>query len=176
MTKKITGSIIKGLLIGAVYLTLAIKIVFLSPQEVPAFKDLKKIEIDSDSIYYVKSKKKNDAYTKITGTFNGKELRSIELGTKRCQEIFGITSTFIRIRKKPDSYTLYLEEDKQRIFGSGYLIYQIEVNKEVLLPYEETSNLYLKSRKKFFYIAVAFLLFIAAILFLNLYKAIKAKK
>ena len=88
-------------------------------------------------------------------------------------QVFGITSTFIQYKEQPEKYTIYVEDDKGRIFGDGWLLYQIEANGEILLPYEETSKAYLHGRKKFFYIALGLLLLMAVPMFGSLYKKIK---
>ena len=164
---------VKAFLLFIVYGVLAINFVFLAPKTVPEFKALQKFEIKKDDMYCVESGKKNPAYTKIMGKIGDKELKTYDLGTDRCLQIFGITSTFIQYKEQPVKYTIYVEDDKGRIFGDGWLLYQIEANGEILLPYEETSKAYLHGRKKFFYIALGVLLLMAVPMLGSLYKKIK---
>lgn len=173
--KKLTlPLIIKSSLLFIVYIGLAIKFVFLTPQTVPHFDELEMFEISSDSIYCVESLKKNPDYTKIKGVLNGKEIKTYDIGTKRCLEVFGITQQFIRYKTPPKTYKIYVEKDEIRLFGEGYRLFQIETNNDVLLGYEETSKHYLKTRKKFFYFSVGIFIFISIPLIRLFYKKLSA--
>ncbi|GAA4847155.1 hypothetical protein [Algivirga pacifica] len=168
--KTITLQYLKSIALSIIYLTLSINVLFFSPHKVPPLEELQRVEIAGDGIACVKSVKKNPKYTKIQGTFDEKEIKSYEMGTERCLQIFDITPYFIRLSPQPDSYTVYLAEDKARIFGEGYTIYQIEANGKILLPYKESAEAIQKQLDLFLYISIGFFSLMGVLLVVNLKK------
>ncbi|WP_025743514.1 hypothetical protein [Aquimarina pacifica] len=165
--------IIKGSLLFIIYGFLAINFVFRTPQTVPKFEELEVFEVDKGDISCVESAKKNPNYTKIIGVLDSKEIKTYDLGTKKCLSVLGINSKYISNKNQSEKYKIYVEHDEVRIFGEGWLLYQIEANGEILLSYEETSIAYLKSRKKFFYISLIVLVLLMFPVFRMIYKKVK---
>ncbi len=174
MCKVSTGLIVKGIIVSIIYLVLAINFVFLSPKTVPSFDKLQVFEVQGNEINCVEDRNKNPKYTKIKGEINGIAIKTYDLGTERCLQVFGMINRFISTTPRPNTYKIYLEEDKVRIFGKSWLLYQVEANGKVLLSYEESSQHYLKSRKLFFYISLGVLAFFTIMIGINIFK--RAKK
>ena len=165
--------LLKGLMLGVVYLTLAVYMVFFVPRTVPSKAELQTVRLGGDELVLSYNKDANTSY--FTGTYGGIELRSVTLTLKAGLELYGTNEFFIQMKERPPYYELMIAR-APTLFGERYSIYQLADDKEVLLSYEFSSGVMQRERNNFFYFGLAFLGIMGFILVKTLIRKIREKK
>lgn len=164
--------ILKGLLLAAVYFTLAIYFVFFVPREVPAIEMMETIRVSEGQLDLSYNKSANTSY--FTGTYKDLEMRSITLSFQQGLKLYGTNEFFLQMKARPQYYELMLFRTSA-LFRDRYSIYQIADENEVLISYAESARVNQSERNKFFYLGLGFLAIMGFILIRTLVRKINEK-
>ncbi|MDY0779372.1 hypothetical protein [Tenacibaculum sp. IB213877] len=165
-------ALVKGSLLFIVYSILAVYFLFFVPFKVPEKSSLQTVTIPSDSLQCMLKKRSDKSY--LSAWYEGTEIKSIELDKKKCLNILGSNEYFLRIKQKTENYTLMISE-KAGLFRKTHALYQVSDDKEVLLPYEESAEVFQNQRNLFRYLSIGFFALMFFILGNTLYQKMKAK-
>ena len=135
--------LLKGLLLGTVYLTLSIFFVFFVPRKAPALSELETIRIPAEELDLAFNKSADTSY--FTGSYRDGELRSVTLTLESGLKLYGTNELFIQMRERPAYYNLMIHKDKT-LFNQRYSIYQLADDEKILISYEFTREIKQKER------------------------------
>lgn len=166
------GSILKGLLLAVVYLTLSGFFIFYVPRTVPQKTDLETIRLPEDSLKLIYNKKANTSY--FSAMHKGAELKTIKLTYKSGLKLYGTNEFFIQMKKRPEYYNLMIYKNKT-LFNESYTIYQLAGDDEVLISYDISAKEIQADKDLFFYISIAFLALMGFILIKTIVVKIREK-